>query len=80
MKAKRLIEILQSIVEEQGDVEVYVPKMGTSYDKLDALYFYSGIAYMARESQRDSWRGLGFPTRRYGVAPIVITKQYEDIS
>ena len=78
MKASRLIEILENLVAEVGDVDVYVPSMGTSYGRVDAGYFNGTNLYLSREDQKEEWKGSG-RVRRYGVAPVIITSQYEQL-
>lgn len=82
MKATRLIEILQSIVDEQGDREVMVPSAERAvYSDLDSVHQWQngGTVYLSSRASAAEWSGFSCKHRVYGpeaeIVPAII-RQY----
>lgn len=81
MNAKRLIQVLQSLVDEKGaDVQIYVPRgPDTVYGTLVEVRYKYDIAYLCHNDNLPSWKDCG-RHRVYRNEPYVMRSEYEQVA
>ena len=85
MKISRLIQILQSIEQEQGgEIDVFIPSKAAPYTPLaevrqqpgtigNTLHLVSGS-----EEAQEYWAGLR--GRKYGEQSFIVAREYQEIA